>query len=328
MYTRPTPMKFLTIGNSLSNDAMTYFPAMARAAGHELVHYGANIGGWSLEQHAAGLIACEEAEAAGQPAPPSACGYGTEFSPPRAGFGTGGAAGASPTQISLLQALRAERWDVVSFQQVTGMSFRSETYEPWTTQLVDAVRRHTPATRLLAYQIWPYREDCPFANYAPGMTQQSMYEGIRDACAGIATTHGMDTVPAGLAFQIARATPPWVFSFPDPAFDYAAENPTAAPRQPGSLNIGWFVAEVIPPAASEPASPAPFRQLALDYKHANPAGKYLAGAVFFETLFGASAETITYVPPELTPVQCASLRAIAHQACTRFAAAERVAAAL
>jgi hypothetical protein len=295
-------MKLLTIGNSLSNDAMAFFPAMAESAGEEIEYFGANIGGLSLEQHALHLnTAIKEAESnvGSELAPGQGGPYTNPFYPPRPLAGSG---------TSLLAALKAAPWDYVTLQQVTGLSFVSESFEPHCAELIAAIHQYAPTAKIAMYQTWAFREDFPdFATL--GFDQEGMYRKIKRAYGNVARANQLGTVPAGWAFQLARQTPPWKFQFPDPEYNYQAPAPGILPSQPGSLNSGWGWGQ-----NAETGEPV----LDLDFKHANSAGKYLAGAVFYESLYGDCAENIRYVPPDLTCAEAESLKSIAHLACTTY----------
>ncbi|HSI83732.1 MAG TPA: DUF4886 domain-containing protein [Candidatus Methylacidiphilales bacterium] len=295
-------MRLLTIGNSLSNNAMNYFPAIAQSAGKSLEYFGANIGGLSLEQHACYLRADEVAAATNpdvEQLPGDGGPYFNVFHPQRS-MGTLG--------TRLLAAIKAAPWDHVTLQQVTPLSYVAESFEPYCSEIIAAIRKYVPGARISVYQTWAFREDFPDFGKL-GVDQMGMYHKIKRAYGNVAIQHGLGTVPAGWAYQLARNTPPWLFQFPDSDYDYANPHPDKLPRQTGSLNTGWTWG-----VNAETGQPT----LNPDYRHANSAGMYLAGAVFFESLYGDSAETIPFVPPDLTAAEAESLRAIAHKACVTY----------
>ena len=68
--------------------------------------------------------------------------------------------------------------------------------------------------------------------------------------------------------------------------------------------------------------PTPMNLNAPGDKHANTAGQYLGGAVFYEALFHDSVEAVDFVPPKgLKADQAKALRQIAHETMAKAAAA-------
>jgi len=274
------PLKLLTIGNSFADDATTYLPSLAKAGGKDLVVYRVNLGGHSLEQHA-GYLAAYTAD----PADPKGSPYKSID---------------RKDQVSLPQALKADKWNFVTIQQVSHKSPDPATYEPYATQLIDEIRKDAPQAKILVHQTWAYREDSP--SYKDGKTQQTMYDGLKAAYEKLAHQHALEILPSGTAFQNARQSPDWKFQFPDPNFDYANPKQGAAPDQKGSLNMGWRWAK----------NKEGELKFTLDANHANVAGKYLAASVWYEVIFGTSVLDNTFVPEGLTPEQAAQLRQLAH----------------
>lgn len=275
------PFRLLTVGNSFADDATSFFPKLAKAGGKDVVIYKANLGGHSLKQHAGYLKAflADPADPKGRPYP---------------------ALGESKEKASLPEALKSQRWDAVTVQQYSLKSPDASTYEPFATELVTEIHKDAPQAKIYVQQTWAYREDS--GNYKDGKTQQTMYEGLKAAYETMAKNHELTILPVGTAFQNARATENWKFVYPDPAFDYKNPPADAVPVQKGSLNVGWKWGK-------DKEGNVKF---ALDANHANVAGRYLAGCVWYEVLFGESVLDNSFVPEGLTPEQAAELRKIAH----------------
>jgi type 1 glutamine amidotransferase len=281
---QPAGIKVLTIGNSFAGNATQYLAAIGEAQGIPITVLRTNLGGASLARHAGHLQFAK--------------------SDPQRVEGRPYAWPEAAARISLLDALRSGRWDFITIQQFSGDSYKPETFEPHASEIMEAVRQYAGRARVLVHQTWAFREDHP--DFATGaLNQQQMFERLRNAYSQLAERYGLGIIPVGEAFQNARAMPQWRFAFPDPAFDYRNPAPGSLPNQPGSLMVGWFW-------QTDAKSGA--KQLKLDAKHANAAGKYLGACVFFEVLTGKSATAIAWRPPELTEEQAASLRAAAHQA--------------
>jgi hypothetical protein len=335
-------VKLLTIGNSFANDATAYLPAMAKAAGKDLVLFRANIGGCTFERHARHMKAFEldPADPQGRPyrgnvvrslgddvtAPKIASG-GTEVDPK---------AKEAPKNYSLREALELEKWDYVTIQQVSNSSFQFETFEPYAGELIAYVRKYAPTAEILIHQTWAYREDCPL--YKDGFDQQKMFDGLVAAYGQLAEKYSLRVVPVGTAMQEARKLPRWTFKYPDPAFNYKEPLPGTLPDQSGSLNVGWTVKKVMVPVetpipAGEPAAagaatavetkPKKVEKLvaSLDFKHCNADGRYLGASVFYGFLFGGKVAENTFVPPVVKTEDAAVLRGIADQVLVNVPAA-------
>jgi hypothetical protein len=274
-------LKLLTVGNSFADNAMSYFPKLVESAGDKVIVSKANLGGCSLERHVRHLKAYEA-----NPQDPEGSPYGT-----------------SP-KFCLKQALQSDTWDYVTIQQVSTDSFKGETFEPYAGTLIGYIHKYAPQAKVVVFQTWAYREDYP--DYGKdGFTQQKMYDALRKNYEKVASDYKLKIIPVGHAFQAARATERWHFTFPDPAFDY--KNPAAktVPQQPGSLNSGWYWMK--PKDGGEST-------FTLDFKHGNDYGKYLASAVFYEALFGKDVQKAGFVPDKMDPSDAAALRRIAHDA--------------
>ncbi len=281
-------IRILTIGNSFSENALTYLEDLAQSGGSVRFHIGrANLGGCSLEKHWNLAV------------------Y-TKRCPEHRTYRIAGS-GDKTTEGSLQVALRAAPWDCVTLQQVSRKSWRAQTWRPCLGKLVNMVRKLVPQANIFLHQTWAYRSDSPFFP-ENGLTQERMFARIQAACAGYAGELGCGVLPCGEAVQLARRTPGRVFSWPDPDFDYL--DPDAAPALPDqehSLAVGWRWAIN--------NSPEGIPQLRLDANHLNARGCYLAGCVWFERLTGIDVRDIVFRPEDIDGETAAFLRAKAHEAC-------------
>lgn len=280
-------VKLLTVGNSFADNSVEYLPGFAQAAGEKLRIYRANLGAHSLQMHVGYLRAFEA-----NPEDPKGRPYQGVADPKT---------GAKP-KLSLRQALELADWDYVTVQQLSALSFHAGTYEPWAGELIAYIRKHAPKAKVLGLQTWAYREDSWL--FQKTTTQERMHLGIKNAYDRLASAYGLQLLPVGDAFQLARVTPRWTFKYPDPAFDRTSAKPPALPAQSGSLNVGW---------KWEKDAKTGEQKLTNDAAHCNAAGQYLAAAVLYEALF-SNVEKNTYHPPKLTPEDAASLRQIARAA--------------
>lgn len=333
-------VKLLTIGNSFANDSTAFLPAMAKEAGKDLLLFRANIGGCTFERHARHMKAFEA-----NPDDPQGRPYKGVFvrsltddvTAPK--IASGGAevdpnAKAPPKNLSLREALEAEKWDYVTIQQVSNQSFQFETFEPYAGELIAYIKKYAPTAEILIHQTWAYREDCPL--YKDGFDQQKMFEGLIAAYGQLAEKYSLRSIPVGTAMQEARKLPRWTFKFPDPTFNYEEPVPGTRPDQTGSLNVGWTISKtMVPVEETAPAEtttqesggvatqekPAVVKKVEklvakLDFKHCNADGRYLGASVFYGFLFGGKVADNTYVPPSVKPEDAALLRGIADKTLT------------
>lgn len=283
------PLKILTIGNSFAGNVLSDLPQMTKAAGKNVLFFGANPGGCSMERHA-GWVKLDEAN----PEDPAGKPYPSNFMP--------GRLEDKGHKYSLREVLQAEKWNFVTIQQVSDTSFKPETFEPYATTLIDTIRKYAPQAKIVVFETWAYRED--YAGFKDGLDQQKMFEGLTAAYEKLAADHGLQIIPVGYAFQKARATDKWHFQYPDPDFDYKNPAPGTIPKQPGSLNMGW--GWFTPPTGGKST-------FVLDHKHGNAAGKLLAASVFYEALLGEDVQKNTFLPDKMDPADAADLRRIAHE---------------
>lgn len=273
-------LKLLAIGNSFSEDATAFLPAIAQAAGKDLTLGRASIGGCSLERHARHLAEAQAGDEKGRA-------Y-NNFIDPKTG---------EKRSVTILEALEATDWDIVTIQQVSHLSFRPETYHPYVDQLIAAIRQHAPTAEIVIHEIWAYREDHAFFQKADGFTPQKMYSQIRDTYRALAAETGFRLIPVGDAFNLARQTPRWTYT-PDPNFDFNNPPANEVPNQRGSLNVGWRWTK------NKEGQP----EFRADSIHANTAGRYLGACVWYLTLFEADTLPTDYAPDGLSAENAADLR--------------------
>ncbi len=183
--------RILAIGNSFSEDALeTYLYPIAMAAGDSVVVANLFIGGASLEDH---LNNAKNNRAV--------------YS-----FRKIGKNGVKATRenVSIEQALAEERWDFISFQQVSQLSGQFNTIQSTLPELFNYVKERVfySKTKYVYHQTWAYAQNSThdgFANY--GKNQTTMYNAITDAADKASKLVPIDiVVPAGTAIQNGRTT--------------------------------------------------------------------------------------------------------------------------
>ena len=267
----PKHVKLLATGNSFTHNATTFLPAIVKAGGDTLTLKQITLAGAPIEVHWRNAAAFQE--------------------------------GATNAQARAWAALKAEKWDFVTFQQSSMNSFKLETYRPFARQMYDFIKSQAPTAEVVIHETWAYREDDPL--FKKGFTQQDMYCGLRKAYETIAGELGCRLIPVGDAFQNARADAEWKGVFPDPNFNYKNPVYPALPDQTHSLIKGYAWIKSKDDKFS----------LKSDI-HGNTAGQYLAAAVWYEFLFGHSIIGNTFVPQGLSAADIAVLQRIAHQTVT------------
>ena len=275
-------VRLLTIGNSFSANATKYLGDLAKADGNSLVHRPIVVGGASLELHAGKMQANERDPK------------------DKAGLYTNGR--------SVKDELKADKWDFVTIQQASIKSHDLATYQPFATQLRDYVKLHAPQAELLMHETWEYRvDDSRFTKLSdkPGepKTQDEMYRMLSAAYSTVAKQLGVRLLPVGEAFHMVNNDAKWGFRAPAP-FDPKTLKAPALPDQTHSLNTGWQW------KTGKDGS----KTLGMDGHHANVAGQYLGGCVWYEVMFGADVTANKFVPAELDAEFARFLRETAHRA--------------
>ena len=179
-------MKVLFIGNSFSYDANIYLHKMAEAAGAELTALNLYIGGCSFERHAKNV--CENL-AEYQPQ------YNGVFYP--------------EYRCTVEDGLRFADWDVVSIQQVSGLSGIYDSFFPYVQTVVDKVRLECPRAKIVMHETWAYEKGAAHGDFVRyGESQMAMHEALHDAYTRVAKEVGCDAViPVGDVIAALREYP-------------------------------------------------------------------------------------------------------------------------
>ncbi len=293
----PKTVRLLTIGNSFAENAMTYFPRLAEAAGHQIIYGAANLGGCTLERHWRHVTQHE--------ADPE----GDEGSPYKGGR-------------ALAELLVQEDWDFITIQQASPISHDLSTYYPFAKDLVSYIRERAPNAEITIHQTWAYRvDDQRFTTSKKDDlpdTQQKMFEQVRKAYHSVAEDLGLSLAPCGDAMFLGDTDPEWGYQ-PDAEFDFTTAIEPQLPKQLHSLHTGWQWNRKRNDDKSVP------RRLGLDGHHASEAGKYLLGCVWFETFFEERVVENSFVPRGFDPVYAEFLRETAHRAVAELKAEPKAA---
>lgn len=209
--------------------------------------------------------------------------------------------GSTDSNAVAWKKLTADKWNFVTIQQYSMFSYKIETYRPYAKQLHDYIKSQVPTAEVLVHETWSYRPDDPI--YKGDFKPADMYGQLRNAYETIAKEIGSRVIPVGDAFENARGDASWGGVFPDRNFDTKKAEYPALPNQTHSLNAGW----------SWTKDKSGKQVLKFDGHHANSAGEYLGGCVWYEFMFGHSVVGNKFVPKGLSADDAAILQRIAHQ---------------
>jgi hypothetical protein len=273
-------IRLFLIGNSFSQNATRYLPQLAKEGGHELIIGRAELGGCSLQRH------WEIAEAAeANPDDPKGKQYRGK---------------------SLRMLLSADKWDIVTIQQASIHSGNVETYRPYAQKLRDYVKSIQPQAEVVMHQTWAYRNDARSFGFIGknkrAQNQREMWENSRASYRTIAGELGLRLIPNGDAFWNVNSAPQWQYQ-KDANFNFDKPESPALPNQTNSLHTGYRWA----------TNKNGKRTLAFDANHANDAGCYLGGLVWYSFLFGESPVNLKFKPDTVPDDFAAFLRQTAWQ---------------
>ena len=171
-------MNVLAIGNSFSQDAMTYLCRIARADGVELKTTNLYIGSCSLERHYRNMLSgapAYELQTNGQP---------TGFS------------------VSLDEALLNRAWDVITLQQASPASPDPDSYQPYAEALAEHIRKYVPKAKLVVHQTWAYEQGSEKLATLGYADHKDMFAHIEKAYSLMARQIGADgIIPSGKLLQ-------------------------------------------------------------------------------------------------------------------------------
>lgn len=228
-------LKLLCIGNSFSHDACKYLHDIAASDGVNTKIVNLFIGGCPLEKHSNNLKTNESE-------------YDYELN---------GSTGIK--KISIKDALCSDDWDFVVTQQASPESGKADTYYPYLTSVLDAIRKYAKNAKIFLHETWAYEIDSThgaFPDY--DKSQQKMYECLKNAYYSASEKEDLPLIISGDIIQYVRSLP---------EFDYANGGQTLC-------RDGFHMHEIF--------------------------GRYLVGAVFYETVFGKSIKDNNFVPPTAT----------------------------
>lgn len=183
-------VKLLAIGNSFSDDAIEhYLSGSAEANGDTITIGNMYIGGCSLEKHYHNAM---------HDAP--------DYSYRKI---VNGVKRITP-DYRLKDAIADEKWDYISFQQVSALSGQYDTYFPYLKGLIRFAEKHlsNPDVAFILHATWAYAQTSTHAGFAHYNNDQlQMYHAIIDATGRAAEKVGIRIIiPTGTAIQNGRTS--------------------------------------------------------------------------------------------------------------------------
>ena len=168
-------MHILAIGNSFSQDATRYLHRLARKAGERVTVVNLYIGGCSLSRHYRNMLSGERA-------------YELEINGERSGF-----------RVSLDEALLNRDWDVITLQQVSTLSTKYETFQPYLEALSARAKKLCPKAKQMIHETWAYEKGSERLTVQMGYeTPEQMTADVVSAYKQAAADIGADgVIPSG-----------------------------------------------------------------------------------------------------------------------------------
>lgn len=253
------PLRLFLIGNSFSQNASKFLPEISASGGHQLVIGRAELPGCELKKHWKSVVTNDQ-DASNPKGKP----YGGK---------------------SLRELLSTGNWDVVTIQQYSLLSGDSTTYQPYALNLYKLIKQLQPNAEIVIHQTWAYRADAKnfgkIAGEERAKDQNEMWVKSRAAYHHLSETLKLRIIPVGDALQAVNTNRKWGFK-KDTTFNYETAEFPNLPKQTHSLNVGYHYSKD--------------KKLTFDPNHANDAGCYLAGLVWYQLLFHADPRQIKFYP--------------------------------
>lgn len=270
-------LRILLVGNSFSQNATRYLGRMASDGGYTLVLGHAELPACPVERHWNRAMISER--------------YPDSL------------AGRPYKGRSLSRMLESEKWDFITMQQYSMHSSDYGTYMPWADSLYNYMKELCPGAKIVWHQTWAYRNDARIFGQmgtdattgkpVRAKTDRQMWEGITSSTEKLTAALPVDVIPVGEAFWHIRCGRKTAYS-KDTAFDFKNPDYPALPVQDNSLNVGYYWNRD--------------KKFILDPNHANQAGCYLGGLVWYSFFFGENPQTVKYLPEGVSPKFASELK--------------------
>ncbi len=174
-------MKILSIGNSFSEDAHGFLRDALKGAGVDAYIVNACVPGCSLQMHWDYL----------------------QNNAPVYMLQENGV--TTKTEVVFRDIITAQKWDVITIQQVSHYSGQYETYQPYLDNLYREIKFMCPDAKYYMHKTWAYESDFVSSNFEIyNSDQKHMYECICDCNKKAAESIDADIIPSGDVIQYLR----------------------------------------------------------------------------------------------------------------------------
>ena len=275
----PSHLKVLMIGNSFSLSCLAYLPQVAADDGQKLDLGSLYIGGCSLERHATNVVAeLRDEKAKGAYRYDRVIDNGIR---------------RIVRDVRLTDVLKGVKWDVVTIQQASHLSWRKESFHPWSDDLVKTVRALAPQAKVVVQETWSYTPfDKRLAQWK--ISADEMAARAEAAAADFAEGHGLGRIRMGRAVRAWRERLPVVYgahSFGGDVVGGGRQRPEDQFKRNPYLT--WSVNS--------------------DAFHLNEKGEYLQALVWAAALWDADLEGLSSHPACVTDDEARLMRQIAKE---------------
>jgi len=199
--------------------------------------------------------------------------------------------------VRVKDELLSKPWDMVVIQRNSLADKDADEAVATAGKLIAFIKKQAPKAKIGIYQTHAYRGDSELLpqvipkGWPSGkpFTEHDSWEATRALCQKIAKDNHILLIPVGDAFENVCKDKQWGWTAPDPKFDYKNPSRTGSPEtEKNSLVIGfrWL---------PEEKTDKDGRIHKVD-DHPNNLGRYLYGAVFYESLFGDTVVGNSYIP--------------------------------
>ena len=297
-------LKVLMIGNSFSVCVLKQMPQCAADAGAVLDLASLHIGGCPLDRHWDNVERSKDANFKPYGIAYSYASVKNQEDAPVANLGK---------TTNIPQALKADKWDIVTIQQASPKSPFPETYEPFAKNLIATIREHAPQAEIVVQQTWSY---APYSDRLKEwkMNPQTMYAAVEAAYAQLATRYGLRVIPAGYAVELYRRKLPVKYA------KVLSGKEIAAIAKPGLIDFCGDPVGMSSWKKDRPGKKDSDKiKLRVDTIHLNGEGHYLQACTWLATLFGCDVAKLKYAPEGLPPERAALMRACAAEAAAKYA---------
>lgn len=178
-------MNILAIGNSFSEDATYYLYKIAKSANVDITVVNLYIGGCSISMHARNILNNNAA-------------YRYELNGEH-----------TDKVVSIENALREKKWDIVTIQQRSGHSGLYDTYCDINI-LLECIRKNAPDAQIYFHQTWAYETDAVHDDFSIYKRNQNvMHNAIIDTVSRICKENNIEKIipSAELINEIRKSAP-------------------------------------------------------------------------------------------------------------------------